>query len=156
MLLHDLLSAARWLIDWLYYFTIIYWAELVVRWSVLGTAQKLTACWLQLPHVRVHCTEFYTPRLIFEHILTELQPEFKGRCDDMNTFVRLLQKVLLLEYSDTTVYLVSARRRSWHESTKFANGPVCKFSWLGSLRDGRSRGPLFLNSIPRHFNVLIP
>ena len=60
----------------------------------------------QLPYVRIHCAEFYTPRLIFEHVLTELQHETAARCDDMNTFIRLLKKILIQHYSDTAVYLV--------------------------------------------------
>ncbi|KAF6023863.1 ORC5 [Bugula neritina] len=66
----------------------------------------------ELPHVLIHCAEFYTQKLIYEHILTQLnrtnQPA--GKCEDMNSFVRLLHQTLKHErYTNTTAYLVFER-----------------------------------------------
>ena len=56
----------------------------------------------------IHCAELYTPRLIFEHILSQLSGEQSEKCDDINTFIRLLKSVKQKISSDNEpLYLVS-------------------------------------------------
>ncbi|XP_070558277.1 origin recognition complex subunit 5-like [Ptychodera flava] len=71
---------------------------------------------LHLPNASVNCVECYTLRLLYEHILNqvaEIVPcpdnsyECYSRCDTMNDFVRLLQKVIAeRQLSEETVYIV--------------------------------------------------
>ncbi|XP_067948642.1 origin recognition complex subunit 5-like [Watersipora subatra] len=60
----------------------------------------------KLTYIRLHCAEFYSPRLVFEHILSQLQPNQEARCADINTFIRLLKQILHEDYPNNTVYLV--------------------------------------------------
>ncbi|XP_077977106.1 origin recognition complex subunit 5-like [Glandiceps talaboti] len=71
---------------------------------------------LQLPHATVNCVECYTQRLLYEQILNQVAnviptPDNNyssyARCDNMNDFVRLLQKVIEeKQLSNQTVYIV--------------------------------------------------
>ena len=69
---------------------------------------------LQLPHVLVNCVESFTARLIYEHILYQLQESDKEdelstppKCDNMTDFLRHLRHSLLSkELTNETFYIV--------------------------------------------------
>lgn len=69
---------------------------------------------MQLPHVLVNCVESFTARLIFEHVLYQLQDSDREddlnaspKCDNMTDFLRYLKHYLLSkELTDETFYIV--------------------------------------------------
>jgi len=69
---------------------------------------------LELPHVLVNCVESFTARLIFEHVLYQLQDSDKEddltaspKCDNMTDFLRHLKHNLLSrELTNETFYIV--------------------------------------------------
>ncbi|KAL9961950.1 hypothetical protein ACROYT_G030994 [Oculina patagonica] len=70
---------------------------------------------LELPHVSVNCVESFTARLIYEHILYQLQESDEEddllntppKCDNMTDFLRhLKQSLLSKELTTETFYIV--------------------------------------------------
>ena len=69
---------------------------------------------IQLPHVLVNCVESFTARLIFEHVLYQLQDSDKEvdlptspKCDNMTDFLRHLKHNLLSkDIVSETFYIV--------------------------------------------------
>lgn len=69
---------------------------------------------IQLPHVLVNCVESFTARLIFEHVLYQLQDSDKEddltaspKCDNMTDFLRHLKHNLLSkDLANETFYIV--------------------------------------------------
>ena len=86
--------------------TIYSFAWEIMKKCLVGSSCDLVV--VQVSYVSIHCAELYTPRLIFEHILSQLSGEQSEKCDDINTFIRLLKSVKQKISSDNEpLYLVS-------------------------------------------------
>lgn len=69
---------------------------------------------LQLPNIFVNCIECFNGRLMFEHILNNIQTLQQNgdkddefiRCDNMNDFIKMMKKLLTVEnFGEETLFI---------------------------------------------------
>ncbi|ESO06990.1 hypothetical protein HELRODRAFT_76855 [Helobdella robusta] len=67
---------------------------------------KCLVPYLKHRYINVNCIECYTPRLIYECILGQLDPSFSGRCDNPSKFVDMLKETIITTCgSDHSIYI---------------------------------------------------